>query len=162
MGDFNSKRVKKILKSFFEKKHDGSVLPEYGDERRLTPVLAHTSEEAVGLHPSNAVIAHSTLKGYPYNYLLTLIKRNKIFHAVLRTFLVNDEGEEIQFAMDERAFYETERDQVIDFISAPCRFFDLKHTHKRIIMFKDTPMTITETQFEEIIKQWRKAPPTSP
>ena len=69
-------------------------------------------------------------------------------------------GEEIEFAIDERAFYETERDQVIDFISAPCRFFDLKNTHKRIIIFKE-PIAITENQFKKVIKTWRKAPPTS-
>lgn len=160
MGDFNSKKVKGILESFFLKERDGPPLPEHGDERRLTPILAHTSEEAVGLHPDNVVVAHTTLLGHPYNYLLTLVRRNKIFHAALRTYLINDDGEEIEFAIDERAFYETERDQVIDFISAPCIFFDLKNTHKRIIIFKE-PIAITENQFKKVIKTWRKAPPTS-
>lgn len=158
MGDFNSKKVKGILKSFLKKKH-GSALPAPDDERRLTPILAHTSEEAVSLHPSNVVIAHSSLEGHPYNYLLTLVRRNKIFHAALMTYLISDEGEEIEFALDERAFYETEHDQVVDFISAPCRFFDLKNTHKRIIIFKE-PIAITENQFKKVIKTWKESPPT--
>ena len=159
MGDFNSKKVKEILKSFLDKKHD-FALPEPDDERRLTPILAHTSEEPVGLHPNNVAVAHVMLEEHPYNYLLTLVRRNKIFHAVLRTYLINDDGEEIEFAFDERAFYETERDLIVDFISAPCRFFDLKNTHKRIIIFKE-PMAITENQFKKVIKTWKESPPTS-
>ena len=103
----------------------------------------------------------NTLDPYSYNYLVTLTKKGSLFHAVLRTYLLNG-LEEIPFALDEKFFQETERDKVIDFVSAPSHVFDIRKTHKRIIMFKKFRL-ITEPQFEEIIEQWRSTiPPTLP
>tara|TARA_Y100000310_G_C20687347_1_gene819950 strand:+ start:2577 stop:3071 length:495 start_codon:yes stop_codon:yes gene_type:complete len=164
MGDFNPRKVKKISGLFFSEKADQSDFtkppPTEGYSSRLLPIFAHTSEEPVAFS-LNSMSFINAFDPYVYNYLVTLTKKGNLFHAVLRTFLMNG-SEEIPFALDEKFFPETQRNDVIDFVSAPSRVFDIEKTHKRVIAFKKFKL-ITEPQFEEIIEQWRHNPPqTSP